>query len=113
MTLVNKPIDSFIIKNKTKMATVQFGTGQLKNPTPSGLSNYIQVFTVVGAIVLAWVGTASFIPLQTSSIIQSILGLLIGIANGIKPFFGVETNQKTVPIEDVTAMDETTKEKPV
>lgn len=88
------------------MATVKFGTGQIKNPTPSGLSNYIQIFTVIGAIILAWVGTANFIPLQTSSVIQSVLGLLIGIANGIKPFFGVETSQKTVPIEDVKAMDE-------
>ena len=31
--------------------------------------------------------------------------LLIGIANGVKPFFGVETQQKKVPIEDVAVMD--------
>jgi hypothetical protein len=84
---------------------VSFGRKQLKNPTPSRLSNGIQVFTVVGSLVLAWIGTASFIPAYESGIMQSILGLLIGIANGLKPFFGVETTQKRVAIEDVGEMD--------
>jgi len=87
------------------MASVLFGKNQLKNPTPSGLSNVIQVFTVVAAIILAWIGTANFIPVHLSSILQSILGLLIGIANGLKPFFGVETTQKTVPIDQVGEME--------
>lgn len=85
---------------------VSFGAKQLKNPTPSKLSNVIQIFTVVASLVLAWIGTASFIPAYESGVTQSILGLLIGIANGLKPFFGVETSQKNVPIEDVGAMDE-------
>lgn len=87
------------------MAKIKFGSGQLSNPTPSTLSNIIQVFTVVGGLVLAWVGTASFIPPEAATITQSILGLLIGIANGVKPFFGVETSQRNVPIEDVTSMN--------
>ena len=88
------------------MADVRFGRSQLKNPTPSKLAAGIQVFTVVAAIVLSWIGTANFIPANTSSILQSILGLLIGIANGIKPFFGVETSQKNVPIDQVTEMED-------
>ena len=84
---------------------MQFGTKQLKNPTPSSVGNVIQVFTVIAACVLAWIGTASFIPANTSSVMQSILGLLIGIANGIKPFFGVKTEDKKVDIENVTSMD--------
>ena len=87
---------------------VKFGPKQFKNPTPTKLGNGIQIFTVVAAIVLAWLGTATanFIPLKESGITQSILGLLIGIANGLKPFFGVETTQKEVPIENVSGMDE-------
>ncbi len=87
------------------MATVQFGRGQLKNPTPISVSNIIQVYTVVASVVLAWIGTANFIPLKTSSVLQSILGLTIGIANGVKPFFGVATTQKSVPIEQVGEME--------
>ena len=87
---------------------ILFGTKQLKNPTPSKVGNFIQVFTVVAACVLAWIGTASFIPAAPSSVIQSILGLLIGIMNGIKPFFGVKTEDKTVDIENVSSMDSET-----
>jgi len=89
---------------------MQFGRKQLKNPTPSIVGNVIQVFTVIAACVLAWIGTASFIPAAPSSVIQSILGLLIGIANGIKPFFGVKTDDKKVNIENVTSMDEPKKD---
>lgn len=88
------------------MAQVKFGTKQLGNPTPSRIGNVVKVFTVVGSILLAWVGTANFIPLELSGIIQSILGLLIGIANGVLPFFGVQTRQEEVPIENVKEMDE-------
>jgi hypothetical protein len=84
---------------------IKFNAAQLKNPTPTSLSNCIQVFTVIGGIIIGWVGTANFIPVQTSGMIQSILGLLVGIANGIKPFFGVETTETEVPIEQVGEMD--------
>ena len=87
------------------MATIGFGRKHLKNPTPSRLANAIKIFTVIGGILLGWIGTVNFIPLGTSSIIQSILGLLIGIANGVLPFFGVNTTQTEVPIENVTQMD--------
>lgn len=89
---------------------ILFGAKQLKNPTPSRVGNFIQVFTVIAACVLAWIGTASFIPANTSSVMQSILGLLIGIANGIKPFFGVKTEETQVDIEDVGEMQEPKKD---
>lgn len=87
------------------MANIKFGANQFNNPTPANWSNAIQIFTVIAATVLAWIGTASFIPAGLSSTLQSILGLLIGIANGLKPFLGVETTQKEVPIEDVKEIE--------
>lgn len=84
---------------------IQFGTKQLKNPTPSSVGNVIQVFTVVAACVLAWIGTASFIPAGPSTVIQSILGLLIGVSNGLKPFFGVNVPAGEVDSKNVTAID--------
>jgi len=84
---------------------VTFGRKSLSKPTPTRLANGIQVFTVIGSITLAWVGTASFIPVEVGTVIQSILGLLIGIGNGVKPFFGVETEQQEVPISEVTEME--------
>lgn len=86
------------------MAQVKFGASQLKNPTPSRWGNAVKVFTVLASTLLAWVGTADFIPLKTSGVVQSILGLLIAISNGLLPFLGVETTQTNVPIEDVASM---------
>lgn len=87
---------------------ILFGVNQINRPTPANWANAIQIFTVIAAIVLAWIGTsaASFIPIKESGIVQSILGLLIGIANGLKPFLGVATNQTSVPIEQVQEMEE-------
>ena len=87
------------------MGTISFGTKQFNKPTPNGLSNAIQIYTVIASVVLAWMGTANFIPVHSSSVIQSILGLTIAVANGLKPFFGVTTDQKTVPIEQVGEME--------
>lgn len=89
------------------MASVLFGKGQFNRPTPAGLANAIQVYTVVASLVLAWIGTtaADFIPIKVSGIVQSVLGLTIGIANGIKPFFGVATTATSVPIEQVQEME--------
>lgn len=92
------------------MATVSFGPKQFNKPTPTSLANAIQIYTVVASIVLAWIGTANFIPANTSSTTQSILGLTIGIANGLKPFFGVVTDQKSVPIDQVGEMEQPKKE---
>lgn len=93
------------------MANVKFGVNQLNKPTPANLANIIQIYTVIAAVIVAWIGTnaASFIPANVSSIIQSILGLGIGIANGLKPFFGVATTQKSVPIDQVQEMNTTQK----
>jgi len=87
------------------MAEIKFGRKQLGNPSPANISSIIAIFTVVASIVATWVGTANFIPAKPSTIIQSVLTLLIGIANGIKPFFGVETNQQKVDVDDVTEME--------
>ncbi len=85
---------------------VLFGAKQFNRPTPTNWANNIQVFTVIAAIVLAWIGTANFIPIKLSGILQSILGLLIAIANGLKPFLGVATSQTSVPIKNVGEMED-------
>ena len=84
---------------------INFGRKQLRNPTPPGLSGWVKVFTVIIGIVIGWIGTAPFIPAGTSTNIQSVLGLLLAIGNGILPFFGVETSQEDIPIDNVTEMD--------
>ena len=87
------------------MATVKFGRSQLKNPTPASWSGAINVGTVILGALIAWLGTANFIPASTSSVLQSIFGLLLTLGNGLKPFLGVESTKETVPIDQVTEME--------
>jgi hypothetical protein len=87
------------------MGNIKFGRSQLKNPTPANWAGFVKVFSVIAGIVIGWVGTQPFIPVETGTVIQSVLGLLLAIANGILPFFGVEVQGKTVNADDVTEME--------
>lgn len=84
---------------------IKFNAKQLKNPTPSNISNIVAVSSVILGIVIGWLGTQNFIGVHTSTMLQSIGGLILAILNGVKPFFGVQPTGDVVPTENVTAMD--------
>lgn len=87
------------------MGEVKFGTKQLSNPTPTKVNLWVRVFTVSGAIFMAWMATASVMGPNTKDVVNQILGLMLGLANGLAPLFGVEINGNSVPAADVTAID--------
>lgn len=90
------------------MAQVRFSSAQLGNPTPAGLNRWVRIFTVVVAALIAWMPTNNVVPHGVQDILTPILALLMTIANGIAPFFGIEVSGKTVPAGDVTAMEQHT-----
>lgn len=90
------------------MAPVKFNSAQLSNPTPAGLNRWVRVFTVIFASLIAWMPTNNVVPHNVQDVLTPILALLMTIANGIAPFFGIEVSGKTVPAEDVTAMEQHT-----
>lgn len=77
------------------MAEVKFGTKQLKNPTPLSRSKPIDIFSGIAGVVIGWLGTAPYIPSHVTNVLVSVLGLLISVAQVLKPFWGV-------PAEEVT-----------
>lgn len=87
------------------MADIKFSASQLTNPTPAGLNRWVRICTVIAASLIAWMPTNNVVPHHVQDILTPILALLMTIANGIAPFFGVEVSGKSVPIEDVTAME--------
>lgn len=91
------------------MAQIKFGTSQLSNPTPSKVSMGINIFIAVGGVIIGWIGTADFITSYNAKVTQSIIGLAVSLAVVLKPFFGVETSLKNVPIDDVKEMESTPK----
>lgn len=90
------------------MANIRFGANQISNPTPSRINLIVRIFNVVAGVFMGWMMTTpnGMIGLKTQGYISSILGLAIALVNGIAPLFGIELDRKTVPADQVTAMDE-------
>lgn len=88
------------------MAKVKFGRRQLVNPTPKGVAFKFNVAIAITTAISGWVSTTPYIPSQPSSLITSLLSLLVLIMMSIKPFYGVQTEVKSVPLEDVGEMEE-------
>ena len=91
------------------MAQVSFGRKQLQNPTPKGVAFKINIIMAIATAMAGWVNTVDFIPARPSSIIAATLSLVVLICMALKPFYGVETSEKDVPIEEVSEMEETEK----
>jgi hypothetical protein len=87
------------------MAKIKFGTSQVNNPTPSKINLWVRVFTVASGVFMGWMSTNNLIHPVTQSYISSVLGLGIGLCNGVAPLFGVQVNSDTVPKDDVKSMD--------
>lgn len=86
------------------MAVIKFGPKQILNPTPANLNRVVRLLTVSGSIFLAWISTASIMGPHTKDVITQVLGLVLGLTNGLTPLFGVEIKGK-VDAEQVTAID--------
>lgn len=87
---------------------MKFGRDQIKHPTPASINFWVRVGTVSAGVLLT--AMESFPYHTVSGLVEStikwFLGLGIALGNGLAPLFGAEVESKTVPIEDVTAMEE-------
>lgn len=87
------------------MTQVKFNRKQLANPTPKGIAFWLNVVMAVCTAVAGWISSVSFIPAKPSTITSSLLSLIVLICMAIKPFFGIETDEKKVPIDQVGEME--------
>jgi hypothetical protein len=85
-------------------AAVKFGFAQTTNPTPSGINLWVRIFTVATSIFLAWISTANIVGPHSKDVLTQILGLALGLANGLAPLFGVQVSGE-VPAKEVSAID--------
>lgn len=84
----------------------RFGRQQIGKPTPASIGFKIMVISVVAPTLQIWMGTASYIPNFISNIIISVLALIIALSNALKPLFGVDVPEKTVPAADVKEVED-------
>lgn len=87
------------------MAEIKFGWRQIINPTPAILNRGVRVATVIIAIFMAWMATASIVGPNTKNIWTQILGLILALINGIAPLFGIPLKDEPVPAKDVASVE--------
>lgn len=88
------------------MADIKFGAAQVRNPTPSGINLWVRVFTVTAGIFLLWMPSSGLFNQHVQDVVNSLLGLLLALANGLAPLFGIQLGGNTVNVKDVSAVDE-------
>lgn len=91
------------------MSKIQFGKAQKDNPTPASVSNWFDFFSGLFGILMTAITAAPFIPQTASEIIVYVLGVLIGILQFSKPYFGVKVYASSVPTQDVAEIDDSDK----
>lgn len=90
--------------------TTKFGLANRNKPTPARINVLAGVFTGAIGIFIGWTGTNDIIPPKTENIVTSILGLMLLLIPVLKPLFGVEVKDDSVPANQVTAIDTDTKQ---
>jgi len=85
---------------------ILFGTKQISRPTPASINTAVRVFTIAAGIFLAWMSTSNLMGPQTKDVLNQILGLALGLVNGLAPLFGVDLKGQPVSLENVTAIAE-------
>lgn len=86
------------------MRKVLFGINQIHKPTPAHINRAVRVFTVSAAIFLAWMSTSSLIGPNSKDIINQLLGLALGLTNGLAPMFGVQLTGN-IPVDEVKSVE--------
>jgi hypothetical protein len=83
-----------------------FGWRQQKNPTPTHIDKALNFGAKVCMGLIVAVNSAPFLEANEASTISWFLGALAPILMEAKRFWGVETDQKMIPKEDVEVMEE-------
>lgn len=87
----------------------KFGPMQLDRPTPTGLVRIVLIFTAVSSFFKSFVNANDLFSDHTEHVMSMCLDFFNGLIVTVLPFFGVQVTAKRVPIEDVTAMKDSTK----
>lgn len=87
------------------MNKVKFGTSQVGNPTPASLERKAKIFIGVSGLILAWMPTNNLVPLHIQEIITPVTNLFNSVIIFLLPYFGVQVDRKTVPVDDVASME--------
>lgn len=86
------------------MGNIKFGSKQINHPTPASINLWVRVFTVTAGIFILWMPSSGIVGQHAQDLINSLLGLILALINGLAPLFGVQVTGK-VDAADVTAIE--------
>ncbi len=86
------------------MAEIKFGFSQKNNPTPTNVGNLMDLITIIVSFLSVSLTMAPFITSKDTMIINWLSSVIAGLSQILKRFFGVNTSQTNVPIEQVGEM---------
>ena len=89
------------------MGKIRFGKSQLTNPTPTRVGAIIDVTSAIAGVLVSSLtaAPADVIDAHTATVWVFFLGMYVGIAQVLKPFFGVKPLSGKVDAGDVTEME--------
>lgn len=87
------------------MSAIKFGYKQLTNPTPANYDRTVKIFIGVSGLLLAWLPTNNIVPHHIQDIVTPIVNLVNSVMLFLLPFFAVQTSGVSVPVEEVTQME--------
>lgn len=94
------------------MAKIGFGGRMLKHPTPASFERFVKMWIGITGLFLAWMPTNNIVPIGFQEVFTPINNLVNSVFIFLLPYFGVKTDESSIPVQDVTSM-ETNPEKPV
>lgn len=91
------------------MSEIKFGIKSLNKPIPAKTTRNLGITAFILSTLSGYMASASYIPAPLSSALQGLMSLGASICLGLIPFFGVDTTQKSVPIENAAVIETDTK----
>lgn len=86
---------------------MKFGRRQINKPTPASINFWVRVWTVTAGVLLTSMESIPFhISPTTESTTKWFLGLTVTLANGLAPLFGAEISRSSVPVDQITAVED-------
>lgn len=94
------------------MGNISFGSAQRNLPTPSNIANLLDTIAGIFGIMIPALNAAPVKVVSADNVLiwTWVLGLMIPILLRLKIYFGVETNQSSVPINQVAEIQEPKKD---
>lgn len=87
------------------MAEVKFGIRSLGKPIPAKTTRNLGISAFVLSTLSSYMASAGYIPANLSSALQGLASFGATICLGLIPFYGVETSEKSVPIEKASVIE--------